>query len=378
MTQKLTPADEYFNHQTPFTHDTVFTSDPNFRERQWVNFFDTESLNLVADFGMARYPNRNIQEGWAGVTIGDRQYNVRASRHLRPDYEMSVGPLRIEQVEPLKKTRYVLEKNESPVSFDLTLEILYRPHVEDLHLDFDEMGRIKHNLTRYYNTGVGSGHIRVGDKTYEVDRAKWKAGRDHGWGVLPHPVQSDDPLDAAHVTTNKGFFTGFGMFSFPDWSATFIFTEIAPKVFSFLSGAIRYLPGDPRPDEKIYSFEHEMLWADAPNNQMTSGVWTLITEARARNVRIRPGNGKYYIRSAGYQGCDGWFQGSDMGANWFTHDQWDLKDPETLQKYSIMGGFFDHVAELECDGVKGYGVVEYLVAPGFYKYAELFERRRPR
>lgn len=374
MGPRITPADEYFTHQTPYTHDTVFTSDPNFRERKWVNFFDTESLNIIADCGMARYPNRNIQEFWASVSVDDKQYNVRGSRHLRPDYDMSVGPFRIEQTEPLKKTRYVLEANDSPISFDLTLETLFRPHVEEAHLDFDDWGRIKHNLTRYYNTGVGSGHVKVGDKVYEVDPSKWRAGRDHGWGVLPHPKQSNDPLDAAHVTTNTGFFTGFGMLSFPDWSTTFNFTEIAPKVFSYISGAIRYRPDDPRPDERVFAIEHDVQWADAPNNVMKSATYDFTLASGVKRVHIRPGNGKCYIRTAGYQGCNGWFQGSDQGRNWLQHDIWDLKDPATVKEYSIMGGFFDHIVELECEGVKGYGVIEYLAAPGFYKYGELFER----
>src|SRR5690606_7694786 len=95
MSTNLTPADEYFNHQTPFTHATVFTSDPNFRERTWVSMYDTVSREIMVDCGMARYPNRNIQEAWAGVTVGNTQYNVRMSRHLRPDYSMSVGPLSV-------------------------------------------------------------------------------------------------------------------------------------------------------------------------------------------------------------------------------------------------------------------------------------------
>ncbi len=81
----LTRYDEMFCHQTVSTFDRPGTSAREWTERGWLMAHDTNGeFHLATGFGY--YPNRNIMDAFCCFTIeGKTQYNVRASRELRPD-----------------------------------------------------------------------------------------------------------------------------------------------------------------------------------------------------------------------------------------------------------------------------------------------------
>ena len=114
----LTKYDEFLCHQTVSPFDSIETSAREWTERVWFVVYDTsgESL-LIAGLGM--YANRNIVDAFACLNIkGKTQYNVRASRELRPAIdEVKVGPFSYEIVEPLKKVRFTLGENDYSLSF---------------------------------------------------------------------------------------------------------------------------------------------------------------------------------------------------------------------------------------------------------------------
>ena len=78
----LIEADEYLNHQTVNTFDTVVTSDLSWTEKVWF-MLAREDGTLQASFGLGKYTNRNLIDGFAGVQIGTQQRTIRASRVLR-------------------------------------------------------------------------------------------------------------------------------------------------------------------------------------------------------------------------------------------------------------------------------------------------------
>ena len=77
---------------------------------------------LQASFGLGKYANRNVLDGFAGVQRGTQQRTVRASRVLSPRIDdMAVGPLRYEVIEPFKAIRLTLAENTAqPLRFELT------------------------------------------------------------------------------------------------------------------------------------------------------------------------------------------------------------------------------------------------------------------
>ena len=73
--------------------------------------------------------------GFAGISRGNEQWTVRASRELAEDpTKTAVGPLTYEVVEPLTKVRARLDKNDVlPLTFDVTFEKRLPPYFEDRH-----------------------------------------------------------------------------------------------------------------------------------------------------------------------------------------------------------------------------------------------------
>ena len=117
----LTKADDYPIHQTPDPIAFAGT-DRNFYDRYFFNGYSADSeMFFAAALGV--YPHLNIMDAAFAVRIGDRQYNLRASKHLGMErMDTEVGPIRIEVVEPLKRLRIVVEDNEHGIAADLLFE----------------------------------------------------------------------------------------------------------------------------------------------------------------------------------------------------------------------------------------------------------------
>ena len=79
----LTAADEYFCHQTVQTFEEVQSTDRNWTEKSYIVAFDDSATVMIA-FGLGKYTNRNVMDGFAAVALPGRVINVRASRILRP------------------------------------------------------------------------------------------------------------------------------------------------------------------------------------------------------------------------------------------------------------------------------------------------------
>jgi len=145
----LTDADEYLIHQTTNTFGAVAEPDHSWTEKVWMTLHKKDG-SLQASFGLGKYTNRNIMDGFAGVQIGTQQRTIRASRVLRPNIEeTAVGPLSYEIIEPYRKIRIQLAKNEAqPLQFDLLWTSDMPVPFEDRD-QFVKNGRLTSDLVRY-------------------------------------------------------------------------------------------------------------------------------------------------------------------------------------------------------------------------------------
>ena len=108
----LLPADESFTHQVTDTFATVGTSDPSWTEKVCAMAMARDG-SLQIGFGIGKYTNRNVMDAYAAVSRGVEQQTVRGSRSLAGDPTHTlVGPIQYQVVEPLKKVRFRLERNE--------------------------------------------------------------------------------------------------------------------------------------------------------------------------------------------------------------------------------------------------------------------------
>jgi hypothetical protein len=83
---------------------------------------------------------------------------------------------------------------------------------------------------------------------------------------------------------------------------------------------------------------------------------------------LRAPPGRAHLRGGGYEGWDGWFQGHWKGDLELEYEVWDLTDREQFYRYAKAGS--DHLIEVEHDGQVGYGIMEYIVLPGYSRYQD--------
>ncbi|MBW2665614.1 MAG: hypothetical protein JRE13_04920, partial [Deltaproteobacteria bacterium] len=128
----LLPADESFNHQVTDTFASVGTSDPSWTEKVCAMAMARDG-SLQIGFGLGKYTNRNVMDGYAALSRGREQLTVRASRSLASDPGRTViGPIHYEVVDPMKRVRFRLEKNDSqPIAFDWLFEAVVPPFIEE-------------------------------------------------------------------------------------------------------------------------------------------------------------------------------------------------------------------------------------------------------
>ena len=158
--------------------------------------------SLSVAFGLGKYVNRDVMDGFAGVSRGTEQWTVRASRRLAPDLERhEIGPIRYEITEPLRRTRYQLAANDiAPISFDIEIDCEVPPAMEERETHISRSrNRIDADVMRFHQAGVARGWIEVDGVRTEVDDQGWVGARDRSWGVRYGVGQPLDDIEATPV-----------------------------------------------------------------------------------------------------------------------------------------------------------------------------------
>ncbi len=196
----LGPADERFDHQIADTFATVGASDPSWTEKVCAMAARRDG-GLQLGFGMGKYTNRNVLDGYAGMSRGPEQITVRGSRRLFPRLdESSVGPIRYEVLEPMKRVRFALDPNPcQPLAFDWIWEAVLPPATEERTHQRVPLGyRVSADLVRYHQIGTASGWVEIDGVREEIDPDGWVSTRDHSWGVrydVGTPPTDVDPFN---------------------------------------------------------------------------------------------------------------------------------------------------------------------------------------
>lgn len=190
---RLIQADEGLHHQIVETLATVSESDLSWTEKVWASVFAPDG-SLQVDVGVGKYPNRNVFDGFGGVSRGREQWTVRSSRELSSAPETTaVGPVHYEVLRPLEQVRFTLEPTDIvPISFEITLTGLLPPFFEDRDRRWDRNGfRVVTDVLRYHQPVAVDGWVEVEGARRDLDGG-WTGFRDHSWGVrrnvgLPAP-----------------------------------------------------------------------------------------------------------------------------------------------------------------------------------------------
>jgi hypothetical protein len=179
----LNRLDDYPVHQTPEPLAVLATSDRNAYDRTWFNGYAPDG-SYYFGVGMAVYPHRGILDcAFSTVRPGERQHCFYGSRRAPVERtEMAVGPFRIEVIEPMRRTRVILDDNETGIACDLTFSARTAA-IEEARQTLWQNGRRIMDATRFDQFGRWSGTVRTPDGEFTVDDAVCRGTKDRSWGV---------------------------------------------------------------------------------------------------------------------------------------------------------------------------------------------------
>lgn len=362
---KLLRADEGLHHQIVDTFGTVSESDLSWTEKVWLSI-PRKDGSLQIDFGLGRYQNRDVMDGFAGISRGKEQWTVRASRELHPDPERTaVGPLTYEVVEPLEKVRIRLAPNNVvPLTFDVSFERCMPPFFEDRHKQRDEHGfRTVSDVVRYHQAGTVSGWVEIDGVREEIDSKDWFAFRDHSWGVR---------LDVGAQPTDLRPSRDFGERSFGDGGFLLHWTPLllqrpdgsryqyhyylqqrGDKVIYF-SG---YLNNEDGTQERIARVRPQLVYDDATRRPRGGTIFFDMLSGETRSVKLEVvGDSGFHLGAGLYLGFDGKKHGMWRGEGHVEGERIaDTTDPATARRIHHLR---DSIVRVSEGDASGYGIFE--------------------
>ncbi|MEV6772561.1 hypothetical protein AB0N05_28385 [Nocardia sp. NPDC051030] len=355
----LTPQDELLVHQLPTTFDHVLQSDLRWTERVVLYGFDTTGSVSVMT-GMARYPNRNVMDAYAMITIdGKVAHVVRMSREIGGRYDglgsWEVGPYKYEIIEPLRKVRATLDDNEHGIRLQLDFEGEF-PAYEQEPAFFRTRGRVREDARRYYQNGRVSGWIEVEGKRIDIDPDTWWFGRDHSWGTRHGggggSLSEGDGLQPNEIP--EGVLYYMGIFEFDDELVHFAQRETADgQRWHFEGTVIPPIDSGAQPIP-IVSADHDLQFRD-DFRIVKGGTFTVQgADGKSREFTITPVS-DFWPGIAGYDNYRGYASGLWKGESWSDGFTADLTDTQDLRQASMLSETF---CRIEHAGKVGYGLVE--------------------
>jgi hypothetical protein len=344
--------DEYPLHQTPLSMRYVGTSDRNFYDRCYFNAHDRTGDILVIT-GLGIYPQLGVKDAYAVVRRGDLQHVIRCSDALDDErLNMSVGPYRVEVVEPLQQIRLVCDADEKGLGFDLTWRGSFPAVDEERHLMRTGIRPIL-DASRFAQLGSWEGELRVHGDTIAVDPDVWVGSRDRSWGIRPSglPEPSGRPADDA---ADFGFWWLYAPVRFDDFAIVVIAQEDGHG-YRTLNDAVR-------------------VWGDGRLEQLG---WPRVSVSYASGTRhpeharidlTEPDGSPLVLEvdtlghvplhvGCGYGGDPDWTHGAWMGRDWLDGATYDFSDPAVAARTAW--GVVDHVGRATCDGQVGWGLFEH-------------------
>lgn len=368
----LGPADERFDHQIPDTFASVATSDPSWTEKVCAMAAKRDG-SLQLGFGMGKYLNRNVLDGYAGVSRGVEQLTVRGSRRLFPSPDdTAVGPIHYVVLEPMRKVRFRLEPNEcQPLAFDWVYEAALAPATEERTHQRTPLGyRVSADLVRYHQIGTASGWVELDGVRHEMDPDEWVSTRDHSWGVrydVGTPPTDVDPFDPIPEMDFQMIWCP-SLMTDPDGSRWGLFLHVV-DLSGFgheqrtVTGAVEYADGtlvrmaDIRPDLRF----------DPANRRLLGGVVEVVLEdgAHRRFALEVPTATGFHLGAGLYFGWQGHHHGEWRGELVVDGERLaDCSDPDLARRLHQIRDTVVRVRDLDT-GAEGLGNCQPIIAGGF-------------
>lgn len=186
----LSSYDDYPIHQTSFPVARTATSDLNHYDRYFFSGYSRDQDGddaLYFGVAMGLYPNRHVADASVSVAIGGaEQISVHASRRAPADRRdvNTVGPIRVDVVEPLRTLRVLVDAPNEGISAELTFRGRSAP-VEEPHFFHQIDHRVLMDSTRLTQFGRWEGWIEAAGRRWSCSPADTWGVRDRSWGIRP-------------------------------------------------------------------------------------------------------------------------------------------------------------------------------------------------
>ena len=357
MSDAPVPLDEFPIHQTTASLRHVATSDRNFYDRAYFNAHDrTGDVFCVAGLGV--YPNQGVVDAYVTVRKGNRQWVVRTSDALEdpgPDrLAPSVGPIRIEVVEPLQKLRLVCENDghDRSLACDLTFTGSFPAVMEQPHVMRSGTRPII-AASRFAQVGTWSGSLVVDGEPLTVDDDTWVGTRDRSWGI--RPSGEADPSDRWSTDEPiEGFWWLYVPMRFDDFALIVIVQEL-PDGYRVLNDATRVFADGRR--EQLGWPEVEITYASGTRHPTGARIHLRPRAAAPFTVEVDTLGFVPLNVGAGYSGDPDWNHGQWKGRGWVDRSVYDLEDPSITARIPFT--VLDHVARARIGEMEGWGLFEH-------------------
>jgi hypothetical protein len=356
----LNRLDDYPIHQTPEPLAHPATSDRNVYDRTWFNGYAPDG-SYYFGIGMAVYPHRGILDcAFSVVQPGLRQHCFYGSRRA-PDErtDMRVGPFRIEIVEPMKRTRVVLDDNRSGISCDLTFSARTAAIQEARQILWNGTRRAM-DATRFDQFGRWSGVVRHPEGEIRVDPEICLGTKDRSWGV--RGVGEPESGGAPPTRLPGAFFLWAPLF-WDDHISHAIFFDglrgealVREGIVAPLYASEAEVPGvhDGR-DDRMATARHRVTYHKGTRLAQSAEIDLVPLQGDIRTIRLEPIL-KFQMKGLGY-GHPEWGQGMWKGEEALGGESFDPRQLDMLDRENI------HVQQVvrASDGQrKGVGVLEQI------------------
>ncbi|MER8009181.1 hypothetical protein [Streptomyces sp. NPDC094149] len=340
------PLDEYPVHQVALSMKHVATGDRNAYDRCIFHVLDHEGRALLIT-GLGVYPNVGVIDAYATLRTGDTLHAVRASDALGDDrMRLTVGPLRIEVEEPLRRIR--LRCDDGSLSYDLVwtadFPALWEPH----HLQ-RRGDRLTLEGRRFVQAGSVEGVIRSAGGEFEVTAGGWTGTRDRSWGVRPLPGEEGGRFAEEHPT--EGFHWLWCPVRFEDRFLMVIVQEDADG-YRTLNDATLVRPG--HRDRQLGWPRPEITYRSGTRHPERALVH-LGDPRKPQELEVEILTSSPLAVGAGYPPADDWQHGTWRGRGWTDRRVYDLTAAHPLAAYGVT----DHAARFRLDGRIGHGIFEH-------------------
>jgi hypothetical protein len=332
----ISKFDDYAVHQNFSPVNEPGPSDRNFYDRYWFNGFETEG-GFTFEVGLGIYPNRFVQDGHFGVVIDGVQHCFHGSRRAPKERtDTSVGPLRVEIIEPLRVVRIVLEEsliNTTPLACDLTFEAVTAPTQEPENLMYDD-GRLIMKNTRFTQFGRWRGFFSVDGRRIEVDSATTHGTRDRSWGI--RPVGESEAGAPTRLNAEPSVYwswmpihfddmcTQFGSFEDPDGNPTQLSACMVPRYHR-----VDQIPEGEEPGHKeLEDISHTNHFETGTRRPARSELHFTAPDGGLYDVELEPLI-RFYMLGVGYQHPE-WGHGFWKGEVAHTYESFSIDDLDPL------------------------------------------------